>query len=238
MKTNKTTTLIGRCGAMAVLLITGCTNVNVVQEYSGPPLPRPERVLVYDLAVTPEEVKLDRGLSAMAIEGMKSSSRTEQEIEVGHKVAAAVSKHLVKEIQAMGLPAQRAEGSPSADPADLSIIGQFLSIDEGNRTERVAIGLGAGRTDVRAEVQLYQNSEMLEDLKADAKSARAPGMAETMGAGALAGHLLVSTAVSAGVQTASETMGATVEADASRAAKSIAKKIKPFFVGQGWIQAD
>ena len=238
MRTNRTSRLIGCCGATAILLIAGCTNVNVKQEYSGPPLPRPERVLVYDLAVTPEEVKLDRGLSAMAVEGMKGSSRTEQEIETGHKVAAAVSKHLVKELQAMGLPSQRAEGPPSEDPGDLSIVGQFLSIDEGNRTERVAIGLGAGRTDVRAEVQLYQHSEMLEDLEADAKSARAPGMAETMGAGAVAGHLLVSTAVSAGVQTASETMGATVEADASRAAKKIAKKIKPFFERQGWIQAD
>ncbi len=238
MRNNITNSLIGRCGSMAVLLITGCTSVNVMQEYSGPPLPRPEQVLVYDLAVTPEEVKLDRGLSAMAVEGMKSSSRTEQEIEAGHKVAAAVSKHLVKEIQAMGLPSQRAEGPPSEDPDDLSIIGHFLSIDEGNRTERVAIGLGAGRSDVRAEVQLYQHSEMVEDLETDAKSGRAPGMAETMGAGALGGHLLVSTAVSAGVQTASETMGSTVEADATRTAKSIAKKIKPFFVRQGWIQTD
>jgi hypothetical protein len=229
-------TMIGRCGAMAALLIAGCTSVNVVQEYSGPALPRPERVLVYDFAVSPEEVKLDRGLSAMAVEAMKGSSRTEQEIKLGREVAAALSKHLVKEIQDMGLPSQPASGPPSEDSGDLSIVGHFLSIDEGNRTERVVIGLGAGRTDVQAEVQLYQHSEMVEELEADAKSARAPGMAETMGVGALSGHLLVSTAVSAGVQTASETFGSNVDADARRAAKSIAKKIKPFFVRQGWVE--
>jgi hypothetical protein len=47
---------------------------------------------------------------------------------------------------------------------------------------------------------------------------------------------LVSAAVSAGVQTASETFGSDVDADARRAAKSIAQKIEPFLVRQGWVE--
>lgn len=225
-------------GAIAVLLFAACTTVDVVREYSGTSLPRPERVLVYDLAVTPDEVKLDSGLSAMAVEAMKGSSRTEQEVKTGHDVAAALSKHLVKEIQDMGLPAQRADGPPSEDPNDLSILGHFLSIDEGNRTARVVIGLGAGRTDVKAEVQLYQNSTMIEELEADSKSGRNPGAAETMGVGAATGNLLTSAVVTTGVQGASEAFVSSVESDASRAAKQIAKKIMPFFVRQHWIPGD
>ena len=60
-------------------------------------------------------------------------------------------------------------------------------------------------------------------------------MAETMGAGALAGHLLVSAVVSGGVQVATETMSDTVVADADRAAKGIAKQLSSLFTQQGWI---
>jgi hypothetical protein len=221
-----------------LLFFSGCTTVDVVSEYGGSPLPRPERVLVYDLAVTPEEVQLDHGLSALAIEAMKSSSRTQQEIEAGHEVAAVVSKYLVEELQKMGLPSERAERPVSEELEVLLITGQFLSIDEGNRTERVVIGLGAGRSDVKAEVQLRENGQVMEELDSDAKSARTPGMAETMGVGALAGHLLTSAIVSTAAQGAQETFGANVEADGRRTAKDIAKKLEPFFVRQGWIEGD
>lgn len=138
----------------------------------------------------------------------------------------------------MGLAAERASGAISQDPSALSISGHFLSIDEGNRTERVVIGLGAGRTDVESEIVLYQNGQRLEKLNASAKSAASPGMAETMGVGGLAGHLLVSAVVSTAVQSVSEASGSTVESDADRAASKIAKTIKPLFVRQGWIDED
>jgi Domain of unknown function (DUF4410) len=39
---------------------------------------------------------------------------------------------------------------------DLLILGQLVSIDQGNEAERVVIGLGAGRSDVEARVQVYE----------------------------------------------------------------------------------
>ena len=223
---------------LGAFLLTGCTTVQVESKYAGPVRPAPEQFLVYDLASTAEEVKLDTGLSALAIEAMKSSSRTEQEIETGHRVAAEVSKKLVKELQDMGLPAARAEGETSLRPNTVVISGHFISIDEGNRTERVVIGLGLGRTDVRADIQLRQNGQMLETLEADAKSGRGPGMAETLGVGGLTGHLVTSAIVSTAVQVGSESFGSNVEADGSRMAKKIAKTIKPFLVSQGWVTED
>jgi hypothetical protein len=231
-------TLIVYLGTVALFVLTGCTTVEVVSRYGGEGLPRPDRVIVYDLAVSPEEVDLDTGLSALAVEAMKGSSRTEQELDAGHETAAALSKELVKEIKELGLNAMRGVSSMELEANDLVIHGQLLSVDEGNRTERVVIGLGVGRTDVRAEVQMRQNDQVLEEFDSDAKSGRNPGMAETMGVGALAGHLLVSTVVSAVVETGSETLGSTVEADASRTAKAIAKDLKPFFLRQNWIPAD
>ena len=222
---------------LAILALAGCGSTKVttqMTDISGP-LPRPDRVLVYDFVVSPEDVKLDRGLSARAIDAAKGTSRTEQEIQTGQAVASALSEHLVKEIRKLGLDAERAAGPPPQQGSDLAIAGQFLSIDEGNRTERVVIGLGAGRTDVQAEVQLHQNGLVVEQLVTEAKSGRKPGAAETMGAGAAAGNLAVSAAVTAGVTGADEAFGATVEADAARTAKKLAEQLKPFFVREGWI---
>lgn len=89
-----------------------------------------------------------------------------------------------------------------------------MSIDEGNRTERVTIGLGAGRSDVRAQVQVYEvtpaGTRLVDTIEVDGKSGLTPGMAESMGVGGLAGHLLVATAVGAGVHVVSESMGTDV----------------------------
>jgi hypothetical protein len=116
-----------------------------------------------------------------------------------------------------------------------------LSIDEGNRAERVIIGFGLGRTDVKTNVQLYDvtatDRRGVEKFTTDAKSGRKPGMALFVGAGALAGHAAVSTLVSGGVSAASEKFAADVEADAKRTAKDIAKKLGQFFVEQEWIPA-
>ena len=77
---------------------------------------------------------------------------------------------------------------------------------------------------------------LADEIEVDAKSGLQPGMAETMGAGALAGHLLTATLVSGSLQVADEAVGASVVADADRAAKGIAKQLASFFAEQGWTR--
>lgn len=230
-------------GAM-LLAVAACapTNVETAGEVGGQ-MPKPDRILVYDFAVSPDEVKLDSGLGgevkAYLAQYDTGTSRTAGEIQIGHSVANALADELVKQLRAGDLPAERASGTPATGGNVLMIKGQLLSIDEGNRTERVVIGLGAGRTDVRANVQIYElthgGTRELESMKGDAKSGYKPGMAETMGAGAVAAHLLVSTLVSGGLTAVSETVGATVDADGQRLAKDVAKNLELYFGSQGWL---
>ena len=115
------------------------------------------------------------------------------------------------------------------------------AIDEGNRTERVTLGLGAGRSDVRVRAQVFEvtladGSRLADEIEVDAKSGPQPGMAETMGAGALAGHLVTATLVSSGLQVADEELGASVVADADRVSKGITKQLASFFAQQRWTQ--
>ena len=235
----------GLFALLIMVVAAGCPPTNVKQQpqsTTGTQLPRPDRILVYDFAVSPAEVELDKGLSADLMQKYKEHqgmSRTAEEIKVGHKVADAVAEELVKRIRSYGLMAERAFGLPQGKAKDLLIKGQLLSIDEGNRTERVAIGLGAGRTSVQANVQVYemtpQGMQKVDTLRGTAKSGRKPGMGEMMGIGAIAGHLLASTVVSGALSAGTEMTSATVEADGKRLAEDIAKDLGKFFVDQGWI---
>jgi hypothetical protein len=231
--------------ALGVLLLVfaGCarSSVQTHQETHGK-LPRPDTVLVYDFAVTPDEIMLDTGLSAELRRYYSEHTGTPlsaQEIKIGHQVADAVADELVQQIRGYGLQAERALGKPPARGRTLMVKGQFVSIDEGNRTERVAIGFGSGRTSVEANVQVYnltpEGLKQVETMQASSESGGKPGMGVLMGAGALAGHLLASTLVSGTLSTAGELSFQTVQADAKRLAGKVAAELGQFFVQQGWI---
>jgi hypothetical protein len=233
------------CAPLAGLaLLAACTSSSSVDQVAGRTLPRPQVVVVQDFAVAPGEVQLDRGLSATLDRALDAAASTPppaaQELQVGRQTAAALADKLVVEIQDLGFPAQRGTGLPAGVQTGLLVTGQFLAVDQGSRAERVAIGLGAGRSDVRIQTQVFeatpQGRRLAEEITVDAKSGLTPGMAETMGAGALGGHFLVSTAASAGVHAVSESVGTSVVADADRAAKGIAKQLARFFAEQGWTR--
>jgi hypothetical protein len=240
--------LLGLAGFMPKALalaglaaLAGCTSAQSTTETSAEMMPRPQVVVVERFAASPDEVKLDEGLSTEIEQAMKSeagTSRTEQELQAGRQVTDAIADKLVVEIQDMGLHAERGSAVPAGVQNALLIKGQLVSIDEGNRTERLIIGLGAGRSDVRTQVQVYEvtpaGRRLIDTIEIDAKSGLTPGMAETMGAGGLAGHLLVSTVVGGGLHVADEAIGANVVADADRAAKGIAKQLSALFAQQGW----
>jgi hypothetical protein len=227
--------------ACVIVFFTGCasTKVTMDTEYQGF-LTRPSRVLVYDFAVSPDEVELDSGISGDIKDLVDKTPRTDQERAIGRQLATALTAHLVKEINALGILTIRASTNAPVAGRALAIKGQFISIDEGNQAERVVIGCGLGRTDVRTLVEAYDFQDgkkiLLEQFGLNAKSGDKPGMAETMGVGAVAGHLATSAVVSTGLAIGSEEFSANVEADADRTAKAIAKQLKYFYIGQGWMQ--
>jgi hypothetical protein len=225
--------------ALALFVVAGCASVETTSEYGGAGLPRPDRILVYDFAYSPGQVTLDPGLSAKLTEARKGEPRSVEELDVGRKAAHALAEHIVHEIRKLGLPAERASGAPPSSGNVLVIKGQFTSIDEGNQTKRVVIGLMAGRSEVKTHVQVYaatdQGRQMVESFETDAKSAPVPGMAETMGAGAVAGHLAASAVASTALHGLAEVFMADVDGDAKATAKELVEKLSEFFVRQGWI---
>ena len=223
------------------LLLSGCapTGVQVMEEYSGQ-LARPERVLVYDFALSLGDINLAEGIGADIKKFAKGTPKSVEERRISRAIADAMSEELVKKIQALGMPAQRAYGTPPTGGHDLLIHGRFLDVDQGNETERMVIGLGLGASEVTTHIDVYEMSpdgqmKMVTDFRATAKSVIKPGMAAPMGVGALAGNLAISAAVSATASVGSQIFKDTVTAEAKRTADKVSEKLSDFFSRQGWI---
>ena len=228
---------------MAMLALTGCapTTVNVADQYTGS-LPQPNQILIYNFAVSPDEVRLDQGVSAevQAMVGNPQPPWAEQELQVGRTVSNALAAKLVIELRNMGYPAERVSGIPPYRGDSMLVIeGQLTSVNQGSRAQRVVIGLGAGSSDVKAYTQLYDiqrnGRRVLEQFTTDARSGYKPGMAETEAVSAAAGHWAMGLAVGAGINIASEKYTDNVNADAKRTAEQIAQQINTVFQERGWV---
>jgi Domain of unknown function (DUF4410) len=119
--------------------------------------------------------------------------------------------------------------------------GQIVSVDEGNRTRRTLIGLGAGASSIAVDAQvLYrrpevQRPQLLEAFTASGNSGRAPGMAETLGVGAAADRLATSAVVGAGLHGVGERRRTGSDDNARRIADALAPQIGQLFARLGWI---
>jgi hypothetical protein len=71
-------------------------------------------------------------------------------------VAGTLASTVVDDIRSRGFTAERAAQVPPPQPNDLVIQGQFVQINEGSATRRFVIGLGAGATELRTQVQVFQ----------------------------------------------------------------------------------
>jgi hypothetical protein len=233
--------------AMALTAMAGCARVSTeyVQKTTDR-LARPALILVHDYQISPDQVQLDGALSSRLKRAVSSTPKTEDQLKVEQEVSRTLTTTLVDEIRKLGIPAEPAAMAPPvvAGPI-LSIEGQIVSIDEGNKAKRLVIGLGSGASEVRTLTQVYDvtsenQHRLIEDFYTTTKSSRKPGVGPFAGVGAAAGLAASSVAVAGGVG-AVTALSQTVEADVKHGAKQIVKDLAKLFVEQGWIgqaQAD
>jgi len=241
---------VGRSGwAVAILLVVtlvGCART-VVQpqlETRAQGLQRPDRILVFNFAVSTDEVSTNQGVLARVRAAASGTSQEEKELEIGQQVSDSLAEALVKGIQGLGLPAERASRDTPLPPGNVLLIsGHFLNVDEGNQLRRTMIGFGAGQSSVDTQVQVSSPSDsgsrLLLDFSTHADSGEAPGAAATMGVGAAAtgGVSAAMTAANAGVGVAKTRRGS-VESLASHSADQTVAYLSEFFAKQGWISSD
>jgi hypothetical protein len=103
----------------------------------------------------------------------------------------------------------------------------------------VVVGLGAGRSDVRADMQVYEvedgRSLEVESVEGRTAGGMRPGLAEGLALGALTHHLLAATAVRAGLQAVGGLEGDEVDEETDRLAARLADEVERLARGHGWL---
>jgi hypothetical protein len=224
----------------ALGFVAGCasTMVKERQEYKGGKVPRPAHIWVYDFAATSAEVPAESVLAGQHAE--HATPQTEEQVAAGRQAGATIAAQLVEEIRVMGMPAEHASTGSKPQINDLVIRGYILSADPGDATKRVAIGFGAGESELSAAVEGFQmTSKGLRKLgggKLGAGGSKTPGSAVGV-IGTIATANPAGLIVGTGVKAYGEYSGSSkIEGRAKDAAKEIASKLKPKFQEQGWIQ--
>lgn len=225
--------LLGGCAAARVQVRGGVAD-------SG--LPKPQRLLIYNFTVHPEEIQENSGLFAKAARSLTDADQVEEQLRIGREVADALATELTEKIAALGLRALRADANMPVTDGSVLVTGRFVKIDEGNRLRRNAIGLGLGQSSLDSEVRVMAPTRsglrQLVAFEAHADSGALPGAAILGPAGAAAGAgtaAVVATNVAASAVKAYRSASAQL---AGQMADEIVSELAQYFARQGWISQD
>lgn len=235
----KVSECIARGGALVLVaaLSFGCAAARVQQAETEKKasLPRPSRVVVFDFVTGAADVQVVSSPSRTVARGV-GLSKAQPDL-LAEAVANTLASKLVEDVSALGLPAERAVGAAPPALNDLVIEGDFLRIDEGSKTLRFVIGFGAGATDLRTEVRVFQVTaegwRPVQQFETVATGSRLPGAGFFVAGGAVAGTVATSAMISSGIGVVRE-LRASIDADAGRTAEQIAGKLTVLKSAQGW----
>ena len=224
--------------ALSASTASATTKVTEHNEVVTEKLPKPAHVWVYDFAATPADVPAESALAGKHSD--PATPPTAADVEAGRKVGAEIATALVDEIDAMGLAAEPATAESKPALNDLVIRGYLVSVSEGNEAKRIAIGFGAGASELKVAAEGFQVTDQglrkLGSGEADSKGSKMPGGA--LGVAALiATHNPVGLVVSTGIKLHGEATGSsTVVGRGKDIAKEIGGILKTRFKEEGWIQ--
>jgi hypothetical protein len=205
-------------------------------------LPAPAHVVVTDFTLKPEQVKLDSGIGPQFMAAESGQPASAREMQAARATQAALAETLTARLASYGLPVERLPADAIPPPNTLLVQGQIGAVNEGNRSRRTLIGLGAGKSSIAASAQLYYITDpsqprFVQSLTGTADSGHKPGAAETMGAGAATDRLATSSAMTAATHAGAEGRRTDDEANADRLAEALARQIGAYAVSQGWLGA-
>jgi hypothetical protein len=219
-------------GAHAQGPLAAKINVTPVAGYSGGSgLPKPDKILVYDFTVNPADVQVDK-IQAMRPRHLITGDKSQDAIAAS--AGKKFSQELVKALAKSGIPVEH--GAADTAPSDNALVikGSFVSLKEGNKTERVTIGMGAGGADVETNVDVHlktpSDSVMFLQFQTDTKPAKNAGAGLPVVAG-------LNPAVAATKSTVTDRKK-TLNAYATKTADATAKEIFKSMAAQGWIKTN
>jgi len=205
-------------------------NVTSLQSFSGSnPLPKPNKILVYDFAFDTSNVQVDE---SQKIRPRHIITGDENPEAVAKKASTKFSDELIAKLAKAGIPVEHATSDAKAPDNTLSVQGAFSSLKQGDKAERVGIGMGAGSADVQAKVDIHlktaSDSILLSQFQTETQPAGSVGAALPVAAGVDPAAVAVKAKVG--------DRRKTLEAYASKTADAMAEEIMKQMAKQGWIK--
>src|SRR3984893_9240300 len=227
---------------LALVVVAGCASTNVTQQtpMSNPGLARPNQIWVYDFVAAPSDMPTDSSLAGQV--GAPSTPPTPEEIETGREYGARIAQELVKDIQAMGMPAIEAGPGSSPQTGDGVIRGYIVSTEGGSAggmVKRMVIGFGGGTAEMDTLVEGYvmtpQGLPRLGSGTLTSSGNKTPGLI-VPAAVVIATANPVGLIVVGGLKIAGAASGRSgLEGRAKSTADEIATQLKIRFQDRGWI---
>jgi hypothetical protein len=198
---------------LAGLLLAGCEAATVTPGFpTSGTLARPDRVLVHDFAVTPDESGIGVGVDSRTSEGTGSAEQTQDDIRVGKSFATALTDSLVGELRRGGIDAYRASEAAPPGENTASIKGRFLRTSQKGENTLVGFDLASGQ--VRTHIWILQGTELGLGVVAEGDTVTPTNLKPGLG----------------------PRLGGAVEAGAKQTAAQVAERIVDYYKRRGWIE--
>jgi hypothetical protein len=230
---------------VGLAMLTGCASTTVNQQtpMTDPGLARPNQIWVYDFVAASSDMPSDSSLAGQV--GAPSTPPTPQEGEIGREYGAMIAQQLVKDIQAMGMPAIEASPGSSPQVGDAVIRGYIVSTEgggAGNMVKRMVIGFGSGTAEMDTMVEGYavtpRGLRKLGSGTLTSAGNKSPGLI-VPAAVAIAAANPVGLIVIGGAKIYGAASGRTgLEGRAKSTADEIAAQLRIRFQDRGWIAQD
>ena len=207
-------------------------NVTTLQSYSGSdPLPKPNKILIYDFTINPSDIQVDESQKVRPRHMVTGDEKPET---IAKKMSAKFANELVTRLTKTGIPVEYVTGDAVAPDNTLAVQGAFVSMKQGDKMERVGVGMGAGSADVQAKVDVQlktaSNAVMLSQFQTDTKPAENVGAALPVAAGLDPAAVAVKSKVADRKKT--------LEAYVAKTADAMAEEITKQMAKQGWVKLD
>ena len=206
--------------------------VTTVQSYSGSAaLRKPDRIVVYDFPVNPDDIQVDKSQSIRprhVIVGDQNAST------IAKKTQNIYSERLIAKLAKIGIPVQHAEAGAQPPPSSLVVRGSFVSLKQGDKTERVALGFGTGTADIQTRVSVHLNTSgepvLVSEFTTDIDATKSVGSAVPVAAGMNPAAVAVKSTVG--------DRRKNLNSYASKSADAAAEEITKLIAQQDWIKID
>jgi hypothetical protein len=216
------------CKAWADGPLAAKVKLTTLQSYTGGPLQRPNKILIYDL-VADTDVQVDKSLKLRPRHVLTGDEKPDA---IAKKSQSTFSDELAKKLAKTGIPVEHVSSDTAPSDNSLVVQGSFASLHQGDKTQRTTVGMGLGSAEVQTKIDVRvktsSDAVLLSQFQTETTTAKNIGAAAPVAAGMSPAAVATKSVVTDRRKTLNHYVSETADASA--------KEITRLMADQGWIK--